>query len=122
MSNYTGISYVPTQGQYQWTENILKGTAIKGTGKFWEISTVEANGLSNKITSTSPQTTLSIFGITTASTTLILMMSMDGETFFKSQYYVEANGHFGYCIPCPFNSIMLFSSAAATISAYAVWA
>lgn len=94
----------------------------KGVHTFWDNEAVGAGDTTSGLTlATLPQKTLSIFGATSAPTTITLMMSVDGVNYFLSQYSVLADGNFGYCIPCPFYSVCLYSSASATITAHGVY-
>ncbi len=96
---------------------------MKETAFFWNASSVLATGLSSIISSgTHPTRSLSVFGNTSAQTTITLQISADGSNFYDTQSVIIANGNFGYSLTCPFYSIRLKSSDAAIITASAIYA
>ena len=96
---------------------------MKSNSTFWNASSVLAGGVSQSISNgTRPTRSLSVFGNTSAETTLTLQISVDGTNFYDTQSVIVANGNFGYSLTCPFYSIRLKSSDAATITALCIYA
>jgi hypothetical protein len=89
---------------------------FKGTATLWNSASVGIGGVSSAQQSDYRSTILSVFGNTSASTSIVLQMSLDGTTYYDTQYSVTANGDFGFSLPYTFKYIRFKSSAVATIT------
>lgn len=89
---------------------------FKGTATLWNASPVSANGVSSAQQSDDKTTMISVFGVTTGSTTITLQTSLDGTTYYDTQYSISANGDFGFSIPFTFKYVRFKSSSAVTIT------
>ena len=89
----------------------------KNSASLWGGVPVLAGGVSSYVSSPVYATRiLSVFGSTSAQTTITLQMSSDGITFYDTQYTYDANGEFGYVLPIAFSYLRFKSSAPATIT------
>lgn len=104
-------------------QTIITEINTGGYGTFWANVAAGTNATSSIVTATRTPQTISIFGNTSAATTLTLQYAIIGITpaWYDTQYSVAANGDFGFSIPCAFSSLRLKSSDPATISAYVVY-
>ena len=95
----------------------------RGSGVFNSGSIVSGGNTSVIDLSTLPVKTLTIYGITSDATTLTVMFSYDGSSFFRSQYSYNISSssgdNFGFALnACPKYICLQSSSSLTTLQAY----
>ena len=89
-------------------------TTISGNIQNGAIGAGGLTAIVDNATSNKPTRTLSIFGSSDVSTTLTVGQSIDGSTFYGTQYSINVVGGqtFGFCVSLPFIYLIVSSSSA----------